>query len=174
LCPQVFLGKRLAVTSIDSGVLRLTEEEKNKGWWTADDRKILCGLPDGSREHHDDWRVAFSPVLQSVHGLPNETHLECCDGFDEWYVFDREIPASDIEVFVNWMGFRLYDPVWNWAIDRFWHQMTVLNPESYIAEGTVFTFATRNTDLFDAVVAALSADLMRRRKADHQRAPGIE
>jgi hypothetical protein len=158
LCPDVVLNKYLAVTSIDSGVLHLTEEEKRGGWWTADDGKVFRGLPSGGPEDRDDWRVTYSPLVRSIHGLPNETHDECCAGFDEWYVFDKPVPAGEFEVFVNWIGFRLYDPAWKWFTDRFWEQMARLTPESYIAEGTVFTFATRNAGLFTSFLAAFSAN----------------
>jgi hypothetical protein len=53
------------------------------------------------------------------------------------------------------MGLRLYDPVYQWSIDRFWEQMAKLAPESYIADGTVFTFVTRRAELFDRFLAAL-------------------
>ena len=62
-----------------------------------------------------------------------------------------------MEAFVNWLGFRLYDPEWKWCADRLWDQMARLAPESYIADGTVFTFATRNADLFTKVLSAFSA-----------------
>jgi hypothetical protein len=160
LCPAALLGRRIAVTSIESGPLRLTDEEKIAGWWIAQDRRVYSDLPSGGREERDDWMVACSPVLHSIHGLPNETHDECCEGFDEWFVFDREIPVADFEVFVNWGGFRLYDiERYGEFVDRFWKQMERLNAESYLSIGCVFTFATRNTELFDAVIAAFSADL---------------
>ena len=63
-----------------------------------------------------------------------------------------------MEVFVNWVTFRLYDPEYKWCADRLWEQMVRLATESYIAEGTVFTFATRNKGLFTGVLAAFSAD----------------
>ena len=155
LCPDVVLHRYLAVTSIDSGALHLTEEERHRGWWTAEEGRIFRGLPDGAREDRDDWRIAYSPCLDSIHGLPNETHEECCSGFDEWYVFERAIPVGDIETFVNW-GLRLYDPSWKWLIDRYWEQIARLAPESYIAEGAVFTFATRNAALFTSVLTGFS------------------
>ncbi len=162
LCPEVLLGRRIAVTSIDCLGLRLTEEETRAGWRKADDRKVYKDLPSGGREYQDGWVVACSPVLHSVHGLSYETHEEYYGGFDEWYVFDGEIPVSDFEVFVNWGFFRLYDTEgYGEFIDRFWTQMTDLNAESYIAQGDVFTFATRNLDVFDGVIAAFSAELRR-------------
>src|SRR5688572_11052099 len=79
-CPDLLLGKHLAVTSIDSGALCLTEQEKSDGWWTSDDGKFYRSFGDGGREDRDDWRIAYSPRLTSIHGLPNETHDECCAG----------------------------------------------------------------------------------------------
>lgn len=157
LCPDIVLNKYLAVTSIDSGTLQLADQEKGAGWWTSAEAKVFRGTSWGAREDRDDWKVAYSPRLDSIHGLPNETHDECCAGFDEWYVFERPVPAGEIEAFVNWSGFRLYDPEWKWCADRFWKQMARLAPESYIADGTVFTFTTRNACLFAKVISAFSS-----------------
>jgi hypothetical protein len=63
-----------------------------------------------------------------------------------------------MEVFVNWGGFRLSDPNFQEWTDRLWAQLERLGAESYIADGTVFTFATRNADLFTTVLSAFSAN----------------
>jgi hypothetical protein len=157
LCPDVVLDRYLAITSVDSGVLRLTEQEKSKGWWTADEARIFHRAPSGDRQGRADGKVAFSPRLISVGGLPNETHPGCCESFQEWYVFENPVPAIEMEVFVNWSGSRLYAPEWKWCADRLWEQLERLKPESYIADGTVFTFATRNAALFDKVLDSFSA-----------------
>ena len=57
---------------------------------------------------------------------------------------------------MNLSYFLLFDPDAEWS-DRFWAQMARLAPESYIAEGTVFTFASRNTILFTKVLSSLPA-----------------
>jgi len=155
LCPDAVLDKYLAVTRMDATTLRLTDQEKIDGWWTADGARVFQGTSWGPKEYRDDWKVAYSPRITSIRGLPNETHDG--DGFDEWYVFGHPVQAGEIEAFVNWMGFRLYDPDFQWCADRFWEQMARLAPESYIADGTVFTFATRNADLFAEVLSAFSA-----------------
>jgi len=158
LCPDVELGKFLAVTSIDGTTLQLTDEEKRNGWSTAEDGKVFRGTAWSSPEYRDDWKVAYSPRLTSIHGLPNETHEECDYGYHEWYVFERPGPPGEMEVFVNWVTFRLYDPKFKWCADRLWEQMERLAPESYVAEGTVFTFATRNKALYAKALAAFSAN----------------
>lgn len=158
LCPDVVLGKYLAITSIDSGTLHLTDQERAEGWWTDEAGKVFRGTSWSSPEYRDDWKVACSPRLTSIHGLPNETHDECCGGFNEWYVFDHPAPAGEMEVFVNWGGFTLYDPDYTWCADRLWEQLARLAPESCIVDGTVFTFVTRNERLFAGVVAAFSSN----------------
>jgi hypothetical protein len=158
LCPEVVLDKFIAITRIDSGSLRLTDQEKAEGWWTSDAGRVFQGSSWGPPEYRDDWKVAYSPRITSIHGLPNETHNECCAGYDEWYVFEQPVEAGEIESFVNWGGYRLYDPDFEWCADRFWNQMMRLTPESYIADGTVFTFVTRNSVLFPSVLSAFDAN----------------
>ncbi len=156
-CPDVVLGKHLAVTSIDGTTLQLTDEEKRNGWSTTENVRVFRSTSWSSPEYRDDWKVAYSPRLSSIHGLPHETHVSD-HGYHEWYVFEQPVAPGEMEVFVNWVGFRLYDPQFKWCADRFWEQMARLAPESYIAEGTVLSFATRNKGLFTSVLAAFAAD----------------
>ena len=65
ICPDVVLGKYIAITSFDSGPLVLTDEEKTAGW--------------ESRSN-----IAYSPKIQEVASLPR-------DQYDEWYIFDRSV-----------------------------------------------------------------------------------
>ena len=62
VCPEVVLGKYVAITSIDSGVLVPTEEEMTAGWESR-------------------LKIAYSPKIQNVLGLPRA-------GWDEWYIFN--------------------------------------------------------------------------------------
>jgi hypothetical protein len=84
LCPDVVVDKYLAVTRIDGGTLRLSDQEKSDGWWTTDAGKVFQGTSWAPPEYRDDWKVAYSPRIASIHGLPNETHDECCAGYNEW------------------------------------------------------------------------------------------
>lgn len=157
-CAEFVLDKYIAVTRIDGGSLRLTDQEKAEGWWAAESGRVFQGTSWSPPEYRDDWKVAYSPRITSVRGLPNETHDESCAGYDEWYVFEQPVAAGEIEAFVNWVGFRLYDPKFQWCADRFWNQMTRLAPESYVADGTIFTIVTRNPVLFQRVLSAFSAE----------------
>ncbi len=77
LCPDVVLNKYLAVTSIDSGTLQLTDEEKRDGWWISEEARVFRGTSWGTREDRDDWKVAYSPRIESIRGLPNEPVEDC-------------------------------------------------------------------------------------------------
>lgn len=157
ICPEIILGKYLAVTSTDSGPLRLTEKDKVESWWIAEGGRVFQGTPWSLPEFRDDWKVAYSPRIISIHGLPNETHDGCCAGYDEWYVSEHQMPGVEIESFVNWCGFRLYAPEFQWCADRFWSQVEKIKPESYIADGTVFTVVTCNPAVFKRIVSGYLA-----------------
>jgi hypothetical protein len=42
ICPDIVLGKYIAATAIDSGPLRLTEQEKSEGRWTTNAGRFFC------------------------------------------------------------------------------------------------------------------------------------
>jgi hypothetical protein len=148
-CPQVLLGKYIAVTSLDSGPLELTDEEKRAGWQSRNE-------------------IAYSPQIQSPEGLP---YGECA-GFDEWYVFESpfdlgqlwhgnvfEAPLTSghVSTFVNFLDFAPHNSEVEDLVSLFWKQLDWIQPESYIADGNAFlTFVTRGKDLFGAVRQALS------------------
>ena len=142
-CPKILLGNFLAITAFDSGPLRLTDEEKSAGWWSDD-------------------KIAFSPQIDDIDSVP-------CDQFDEWLIFNgppKEL--GDVEIFVNYGNFSIaaleqihdpWEPTWDKSaldIDRelqeqFWSQLVRVAPESYLAEGDAFLFASQNSSLVDCV-----------------------
>jgi hypothetical protein len=62
LCPEIVLGKYVAVTSTDSGQLEPTEKETAAGWQSR-------------------AKIAYSPKIENAEDLP-------CEGWDEWYIFN--------------------------------------------------------------------------------------
>jgi hypothetical protein len=149
-CPQAVLDKYIAVTSLDSGPLTPTDEEISDGWQ--------------SREE-----IAYSPKIQSVEKL---AHGECA-GYDEWYVFETptdlgkvfegnifEAPLHPgiVATFVNFGGFGFHDPGMKALVDLFWKQLDYICPESYIADGNVLNFVTRDNSLFAVVLRALAGN----------------
>jgi hypothetical protein len=145
LCPNVVLGKYLAVTSIDSSYLSPSAEETSAGW--------------ESRRG-----IAYSPLVQSVEMLPRR-------GWDEWYVFahptdlgvsrlnsnilDPALKAGEVGVFVNY-GFAFHPPERASLANLFWNQLDHIQPESYISDNDYLTFVTRDESLFASVTEALA------------------
>lgn len=148
ICPEIVIGKFIAISSFDSGSLLLSEEEKASGWESRNN-------------------LAYSPRVKEVNDLPR-------DGYDEWYVFREpfdlgishlaenvfEVPQGQghLSVFVNYGGFSLSDPKMNDLAELFWQQMECVRPESYIADGVLLNFACSNRDLFAAIRTALNSD----------------
>jgi hypothetical protein len=147
-CPQALVGKYIAVTSLDSGPLILTDEEKFAGWKSRNE-------------------IAYSPQVQSAEAIRHGV----CAGFDEWYVSESPFDLGQLRhdnvfecpttpgqffTFVNFLGFALHDSKVQSLIDLFWKQLDWIQPESYIADGASFlAFARRNKDLFASVHQAL-------------------
>lgn len=146
LCPEVVLGRYVAVTSFDSGPLLLNDEERAAGW-----------------EVHSG--IAYSPKIQRVEMMPR-------DQFDEWYifgdrvnlgqlvpsdrnVFESQMQQGQVHAFVNFGGFALHRPDVADLAPLFWEQLNWIHPESYLAEGDYLIFVTANKDLFLALRDAL-------------------
>ena len=146
ICPDVVLGKYVAITSFDSGPLVPTDEEKAAGWESR-------------------GKIAYSPKVQNVASLPRAD-------YDEWYIFDApidlgtshleenvfEVPQEQghISIFVNY-GFALYPPERASLATLFWPQMTRIRPESYVADNDYLTFVSADKTLFSSVLDAVKA-----------------
>jgi len=145
LCPEVVLGKYVAITSIDSSPFIPDADETAAGGQTRED-------------------VGYSPIIQSVQELPRA-------GWDEWYVFNRpvdlgtshlrenifEVPRQrgHLGVFVNYC-FALHRPEMRDLIDLFWQQMEWIRPMCYLADNDDLTFVTEDRNLFARVREAVS------------------
>lgn len=146
VCPDVVLGKYVAITSCDSGPLVSTDEEKAAGW-------------------KNRGNIAYSPKVQNVGSLPRAD-------YDEWYIFSDptdlgtghvgenifEVPQDQghVSVFVNY-GFALHPPERAKLTDFFWPQLARINPESYVADNDYLTFVSANKALFVSVLDAAKA-----------------
>jgi hypothetical protein len=143
-CPQVVLGRYLAVTSFDSGSLLPNEDQVLAGW-------------------ENRAGIGFSPKIESVEKLPH-------DLYDEWYafksprvlrdlsdgnVFETSIEAGQVAAFVNFGGFSLHSPEMKALADLFWMQLELIEPESFIADGSLLNFVTRDEQIFATSSAAL-------------------
>jgi hypothetical protein len=147
LCPQIVLGKYVAITSIDSGAFKPTEKEVAVGWQSR-------------------GKIAYSPQVQRVEEIPSA-------GWDEWYIFDKpldlgtshlaenifEAPQEQGHVsdFVNY-GFALHPPERAEKLALlFWPQIDRIRPESYVADNDYLTFGSANKDVFTNVLNAINA-----------------
>src|SRR5262245_52812707 len=144
LCPEIVIGKYVAITSIDSRVLVPHESEKGAGWESR-------------------GNIAYSPKVQALDSLPRE-------GWDEWYVFETstdlgtshlkdnifEVPEEQgqLLVFVNYC-FALHLLEMDTLASMFWRQVEWIRPESYIADNDYLTFVSANKTLFAAVCERL-------------------
>lgn len=152
--PHAVLGKYVAVTSLDSGPMALTDAEKRDGWRSRNE-------------------IAYSPQIQSAENIRTERSPGGCAGFNEWYIFDSpfdlgelwqgnvfEAPITPGQVctFVNFgPAFALHNPEMANLVGIFWKQLDWIQPESYIADtDALLTLVSRNEDIFVAVRNALS------------------
>ena len=146
ICPEIVLGKYVAITSIDSGELVPTDNERAAGW-------------------HSHEKIAYSPRVQHAGDLPRE-------GWDEWYIFNNptelgtshlqenifEVPRGrgHLSVFVNYC-FALHRPEMESIAALFWQQMDWVCPESYVADNDYLNFVSMNKALFATVHDAVKA-----------------
>lgn len=142
-CPEVVLGKYLAVTSCDSAPLNIGFERLEKAGW------------------HSENEIAYSPQITSLKLLPPHGL------YDEWYVLEepttlqglaadaisaRESGPGRLITFVNYAEF-VFDPGNEHLADSFWRQIELIRPHSYLAESDPrwLTFVTRDGTLFNSV-----------------------
>jgi hypothetical protein len=147
LCPEIVLGKYIAVTAIDSGYLALSDKEKATGWESRNG-------------------IAYSPKIATVETLPHEC-------WDEWYVFEDPIDLGQlasqeinifeaslsegkVRVFVNF-NLGLHRPNHESLAKLFWKQFDWIHPQTYIAESDYYlTIVSADKNLFAAARQVLS------------------
>lgn len=66
LCPSALLGRYLAVTSIDSGSLRLSDADRAEGWWTGEGCEKYEYIP--TRELCPDSHTALARAWSHLTG----------------------------------------------------------------------------------------------------------
>jgi hypothetical protein len=123
ICPEVVLGKYVAITSIDSGPLVPSEKQTAAGWQSR-------------------GKIAYSPKVKNPQDLPRAR-------WDEWYIFDNptdlgasyigenifDVPQQrqHVAVFVNY-NFALHRPEMKDLATLFWEQIAWIRPESFVAD----------------------------------------
>ena len=111
--PETVVGRRILIASFDSGQFVPTQGELDSGW-------SLQG------------NQAVSPPVQSASDLP-------AVGFDEWYVYEGDVPREHHKAFVNRLGFSPLDPACMEA-NQFWEQVKRFQPLHVLGAGTPTMF----------------------------------
>jgi hypothetical protein len=125
--PEAVLGRRVLIASFDSGQFSPTQHELDHGW----------SVQGGQ---------AVSAPVQDIADVP-------ADGFDEWYVYDGDVPLGHHMAFVNRFGFSPLDPACLQAAD-FWEQVTRFQPLNVLGAGTPTMFlVTRDELIYERAVA---------------------
>ncbi|MCV6639098.1 hypothetical protein [Candidatus Albibeggiatoa sp. nov. NOAA] len=123
-------GLTLGVTCFDSGALIPTEAEIKQGW-------------------HVKNAIMLSPPLTHDLVIP-------CDQYDEWYISGNlSISLENIEIFVNYGGFSLEPAKESTCLktlqNRFWNQINIIKPETYVATGDNDIVVSRNAAYINAI-----------------------
>lgn len=140
-CPQLLIGKTVAITAFDSGPLTPNDEEKVYGWYSKDE-------------------VLYAPNIINPEKLP---YAE----YDEWYIFDELKEFKPKDAFVNYGAFFLRDPSYQlqgidptWdkiglqhqinsqkeLQEQFWNYVCLIQPRSFVMDGDYFIFGSLFVD----------------------------
>jgi hypothetical protein len=158
LCPEIFIERFMVVTAIDSGTPSLKDGQKAAGW---EERR----------------GIVYSAVLSSVDDVFYQRDGYDTAGFDEWYFFETPPDLGELQtgnpfeeataprpgrpkVFVGMPSATVHgtDPRCEIVRQMFWDQIDWIQPESYVADSSeCLTFVTSNRELFELVLARLSA-----------------
>jgi len=157
LCPEVFIGRYIVVTAIDSGIPWLSDRQKEAGW---EERR----------------GIVYSPLLSSTDDVFYQRDGYDQPGYDEWYFFQtiadlgerqegnpfEEATAPRPGRTMKFVGMpsamvQGIDPISEPIRRMFWEQIGWIQPESHIADSqNCLTFVTRNRELFELVLGRLS------------------
>jgi hypothetical protein len=159
-CPDVVLGRYLAVAATDGGVPSLTDAQRAAGW------QLRSG-------------IAYSQRVSTIDELFYQRDGNDCPGYDEWYLFDTppqqlgEIISGNpliednkprpgrLVVLVGWVGsFVLHGThaASQTINEMFWQQLDWIRPDVYVSDGRDnLTFVCQNLPLFESVRERLGA-----------------
>ena len=136
-CAHLLTDRAVAVVSWDSDSMCLTEEERRRGW-----------------TFHQE--VAYHPRLNAAE-LREDIFA---NSYDEWYLFPTITILHSRNDFVNYSGFRLHDlresELYQNLARRFWEQVSVNQPESFVLYGDNFIYGSRDDQCFARAVTGLT------------------
>jgi hypothetical protein len=136
---ELVVGKTVAIVAYEGEPIRLTQEEMKAGWQQLS-------------------TVALSPIIDRPSEIPQNS-------YDEWYAFAGVSALPINESFATCGGFSLdqsagenpflpqslkkkqIDTTLRKRQERFWKQLELLKPESYMAETDKLIVVTKNPAL---------------------------
>ncbi len=107
-CPELVLGRQVAIAACDGGPYQPDQAEMARGWVVHN-------------------KLAVSPHVQDIANLPTP-------GFDEWYVYETEIPSEQHAISVNHFEFSVLDEQTERA-RVFWSQVENFRPLHVLGAG---------------------------------------
>lgn len=137
-CPELFVGKTVAITAFDNSPIIPNTKEKAFGWYSKND-------------------VFYAPKIKNPKELPY-------DNYDEWYVFEELKEFLPDDLFVNYLSFSLRDPSYKlteanptWdkialkyqierqieLLDKFWNYIIRIEPRLFVLDGDNLIFGSR-------------------------------
>jgi len=144
-CPDVVLGKYVAITSFDSGPLGLTEEQRSAGWVSQGEIAYSPKIQDANvvpQAYFSELYIFGAPTNLGVLADPNRN------------IFESEMQQRQVHAFVNF-DFGFHDPEYATLARMFWQQLGWIKAESYLAENDYLIFVTANPRVFAKVYEAL-------------------
>jgi hypothetical protein len=126
--PELVLGHYLVNTSFDSGFLPLSDSERQNGW-------SMVG------------QLAHSPLIRDIAQIPDDLYCE-------WLVFERPVQVGEFESMVDYCSFTPVDFDWDEKRERFWNQVTGLQPLHVIGENSRVYLVSRDESLVRKIMNA--------------------
>jgi hypothetical protein len=145
-CPDVVLGKYVAITSFDSGPLEMTEAQRSAGWVSQEEIAYSPQIQNANivpQAYFSELYVFGTPTNLGVLADPNKN------------IFESEMQQGQVHAFVNF-DFGFHDAEYADLARMFWQQLRWMKAESYLAENDYLIFVTANPELFARVYEALS------------------
>lgn len=142
LCPEIVLGKYLAVTSIDSSQLIPTRKR----------RQLVGRAVRMLLTVRRSTMVKTCRVTGGTNGISSTLRPTSATAILQKTSFEVPQEPGHLSVFVNY-GFALHPPERaDLTLTRmFWAQMTRIQPESYVADNDDLTFVSANKTIFASV-----------------------
>lgn len=149
ILPEIFVGKFLMITHFDGHSYQLNNIDENRGW-----KKIN--------------NLTYTELISQ-----NTLKMNICDNYDQWVLLRQFRQIDPVDAFVNFEYFSLID--WDMeatylkdddekrfinnyqekrsrVLMNFWDQIKIINPETFVSDGSKFIYVTRYQDEIEKIL----------------------